>query len=63
MKKISINKTMDFKGNKIISSWEVEDIEHQKHINFKIDEESVTYQINKSLFFKNRLDRCLLKAS
>lgn len=63
IKKISILNTMDFKGNKIISSWKVDDIEHQKHINFKIDEESVTDQINKSLFFKNRLDRCLLKAS
>lgn len=63
IKKISILKTMNFKGNKIIKNWKVEDLEHHKHINFSIQKESVTDKINKNIFFKNRLGRCILKAS
>jgi hypothetical protein len=63
VKKISILKTMNFKGNQIIQNWKVEDLAHQKHIDFSIQKESVTDKINKNIFFKNRLGRCILKAS
>jgi len=63
IKKISILKTMSFKGNKIIQKWKVEDLKHKKHINFSIRKNSVTDKINKNLFYKNKLERCILKAS
>ena len=63
IKKITIHKTMSFQGNKIIQKWEVEDLAHKKHIDFNIRKNSVTDKINKNLFFKNKLERCILKAS
>ena len=63
IKKISILKTMTFKGNQIIQKWKVEDLAHKKHIDFSMRKESVTDKINKNLFFKNKLERCTLKAS
>ncbi len=63
VKKISILKTMNFKGNKMIQKWKVEDLEHHKNIYFSIQKNSVTDKINKNIFSKNKLGRCILKAS
>ena len=63
VKKISVLETMNFKGNKIIKKWKVDDLVHQKHIDFSIEKGSVTDKINKNIFFKNKLERCTLKAS
>ena len=63
VKKVSILKTMNFKGNKMITNWKVEDLKHHKNINFSIQKKSVTDKINKNIFSKNKLERCILKAS
>ncbi|MBT8348114.1 MAG: outer membrane lipoprotein-sorting protein [Sulfurovum sp.] len=62
-KRVTIQETFTFQGKLIIKRWNVKDMEQDKNIDFIIDQMSVTEKVNPNLFYKNRLERCRLKAS
>ena len=46
-------------NEKVIFAWKIQDFMKQKTVSYRIKEESVSNQIDDSLFHKNRLKRCI----
>ena len=57
-KEVSIEKTITFKGKKLIVKWSVYDLKKEQNLSYTINEETISSKMAKSLFYKNRLQRC-----
>ncbi len=58
-KRVLMMDTLEYQKQTMIKTWCIEDLKNTKTITFKIREKSVSDKINKQLFQKTKLDRCL----
>jgi len=58
-KTVYINQVADVSGASVISQWQLKSYQEGKDIYYKIDENTVSQQIQQGLLVKNRIKRCV----